>query len=114
MKSLSDAEPSHSQPSETTGAALTHTQDDSYVLLSRRKYDAESMDRAIIVVFFKFIWLHRVLLAACRIFFSCGMRTLGCGMWDLVPDQGLNPDPLPWEYRVLATGPPGEVPQLQF
>ena len=24
------------------------------------------------------------------------------------PDQGLNLDPLHWEYRVLATGPPGK------
>ena len=31
-----------------------------------------------------FIWLCQVLVAACGIF-SCGMRTLSCGMWDLVP-----------------------------
>ena len=24
------------------------------------------------------------------------------------PDQGWNPDPLPWECRVLAIGPPGK------
>ena len=29
-----------------------------------------------------------------------------CGLW--FPDQGLNPDPLHWECRVLATGPPGK------
>ena len=28
-------------------------------------------------------------------------------MWDLVPDQGLNPSPLHWKREVLATGPPG-------
>lgn len=27
----------------------------------------------------------------------------GGGMWDLVPCQGLNPDPLRWERGVLAT-----------
>ena len=31
-----------------------------------------------------FIWLQWVLVAACGIF-SCGMLTLSCGMWDLVP-----------------------------
>ena len=29
------------------------------------------------------IWLPRVLVAALRIF-SCNMKTLSCGMWDLV------------------------------
>ena len=29
---------------------------------------------------------------------------LNCGMQFL--DQGLNPGPLHWEYRALATGPP--------
>ena len=33
---------------------------------------------------------------------------LSCSMWDLVPDQGSNPDPLHWEHGVLATGPPGK------
>ena len=37
------------------------------------------------VAFLKmFIWLHQVLLAALGIF-SYSMRTLSCGMWDLVP-----------------------------
>ena len=38
-----------------------------------------------------FIWLgwvlaaaHGIFVAACWVF-SCGMRTLTCGMWDLVP-----------------------------
>jgi len=30
-----------------------------------------------------------------------------CSMWDLVPDEGLNPGPLHGERRVSATGPPG-------
>ena len=39
-----------------------------------------------------FIWLYQVLVAACRIF-SCNMRTLSCGMWDLlvVPWPGIKP-----------------------
>ena len=51
------------------------------------------------------IWLHRVLVAACRIF-SCGMWILSCCMLDLVPEQGLNFGSLHWKHRVLATGPP--------
>ena len=44
-----------------------------------------------------FIWLFRVLVAACRIFvvvygiFSCVLWTLSCGMWDLVPWSGIEP-----------------------
>ena len=26
----------------------------------------------------------------------------------MFPDQGWNPDLMHWEYRVLATGPPGK------
>ena len=33
-------------------------------------------------------------------------------MWDLVPNQGLNPGPLHWEHGPLATGPPGTSPNL--
>ena len=47
-----------------------------------------------------FIWLHRVLVAACGIF-SWGMR-------DPVPWPGIEPGPLHWERGVLATGPPGK------
>ena len=52
-----------------------------------------------------FIWLCQVLVVACGIF-SCGMRTLGCSMWDIVPWPG-NLGPLHWEHGVLATGAPG-------
>ena len=33
---------------------------------------------------------------------------------DLVPDQGLNPGPVHWEYRVLATGPSRKSPSVIF
>ena len=40
------------------------------------------------------IWLHQVLVAACRIFdLHCGMQILSCGMWDLVPWPGIKPRP---------------------
>ena len=42
--------------------------------------------------FLLFIWLRKVLVAACRIF-SCSMWTLSCGMWDLVPKPGIQPRP---------------------
>ena len=39
---------------------------------------------------------------------SCGMKTLICGMWDLVPGPGSNQGPLHWKLKVLATGPSGK------
>ena len=42
------------------------------------------------------------LVAACKIF--------SCGMWDLIPEKGLNLGPLHWELGVLAPGPPGKSP----
>ena len=39
--------------------------------------------------------------------FSCGMRSLHCSKWDLVPRSGIKSSPLHWEHRVLATGLPG-------
>ena len=30
-----------------------------------------------------------------------------CSMWDLFPDEGLNPRPLHWKHRVSTIGPPG-------
>ena len=45
-----------------------------------------------------FVWLCHVLVASSGIF-SCGMR-------DLFPDQGSNPDPLHQKCRVSAAGPP--------
>ena len=36
------------------------------------------------------------------------MPALHCGMWDGVPDQGVNPGPLHWECGVWASGPPGK------
>ena len=47
-----------------------------------------------------FIWLCWVLVVALRIF--C------CGMYDLIPWPGIEPWPLHWELRVLATGPLGK------
>ena len=36
---------------------------------------------------------------------ACGIFNLHWGMWDLVPWPGIEPSPLHWECRVLATGP---------
>ena len=46
--------------------------------------------------------------------FSCGMRTLSCSKWDLVPRSGIKSSPLHWEHRVLATGPPGRSRWTSF
>ena len=35
-------------------------------------------------------WAHRIFIAASGMF-SCSMRTLSCGMWDLVPSPGTEP-----------------------
>ena len=40
--------------------------------------------------------------------FSCSMWTVSYDMWDRVPWPGIQPRPLHWEHRVLATGPPGK------
>ena len=60
---------------------------------------------AIIFIFFFFlifIWLHWVLVVACRIFDLC------C----VLQEQGSNPGPLYWDCGVLATGPPSKSPSL--
>ena len=60
-----------------------------------------------------FIWLRWVLVAACRIF-SCGMRTLTCCVWNLVPLPGIEPGPPvlgAWSLNHWTTR---EVPPLAF
>ena len=64
-----------------------------------------------IYIFNLCIWPCWVLVAT-REIFSCSMKTLSCGIWDLVPDRGLNPGPLHWEQGVLAPGPPGKSLRL--
>ena len=54
-----------------------------------------------------FIWLHQVLVAACRIFPLQHVNSvLVCAIE--FPDQRLNSGPQPWECRVLATELPGK------
>ena len=61
----------------------------------------------LIFLFLKTTYLSRVLVAAWGIF-SCGMWTIRCSMWDLVPWPGIEQgNPLHWERGVLA-GPPGK------
>ena len=52
--------------------------------------------------FLIFIWLHWVLVVACRIFDLC------C----VLQEQGSNPGPLYWDCGVLATGQPSKSPSL--
>ena len=56
-----------------------------------------SIDPTSLPSFFKnfiygFIWLHQVSVEAWRIF-NCGVQTLNCSMWDLVPWLGIEPRP---------------------
>ena len=60
-----------------------------------------------------FIWLCRVLVAACGIF-SCGMQTLSCGMWDPAPRPGIEPGPPVLGARILSHWTTREVPSLLF
>ena len=72
----------------------------------------------IVFVFFLFLKKHLLIyLAVPSLNFAHGILdlhrstgTLSCGMWDLVPNQGLNLDPC-IESAVLATGPPGKFPE---
>ena len=59
---------------------------------------------------YSFIWLCWTLVAACRIF-SCGMQTLSCGMWDLVPWSGSEPGPPALGAQSLSNWTTREVPK---
>ena len=51
---------------------------------------------------------HWILVMAHRIFdLRCGMLTLSCSVWNLVPSPGIKPRPMHWKHGVLATGPQG-------
>ena len=62
---------------------------------------------------FIFIWLCQVLFVACRIF-SCGMQTLGCHIWDLVPWAGIEPRPPALGARSLSHWTTREVTALEL
>ena len=49
-----------------------------------REYCKQFYKQKVFILIFLFIWPRQVLVEACKIF-SCGVRTLSCGMWDLVP-----------------------------
>ena len=72
-----------------------------------------------------FIWLLCVLVAARGIFvegslveacgiFSCGMRTLSCSVWDLVPWPGIEPGPPALGAWSLSHWTTSEVPIYYF
>ena len=45
-----------------------------------------------------------------KIFVYLAALALSCGMWDLVPQPGI--ESRPWEWRAQVTGPPGKSLQL--
>ena len=61
-------------------------------------------------IFYLFIWLYWVIVLVCG-FFSCGMRTLSWGMWDLVAWPGITPSSTVWSVSHWNTG---EVPQNEI
>ena len=69
-----------------------------------------------IFILLLFIWLHRILVAARRIFSlhwqHVGSLVAACRIQFL--DQGLKPVPLHWELRVLATAPHQGRPPYPF
>ena len=65
------------------------------------------------IYFYLFIWPHQVSVEAHGIF-SCGMQTLSCGMWDLVPWPGIEPRPPALGVQSLSYWTTREVPGLCF
>ena len=59
------------------------------------------------ICFYLFIQLCQLLVAELRIF-SCGTKTLSCGLWYLVPWPEVEPRLPALGHGVLATGPPGK------
>ena len=53
-------------------------------------------------LFYLFNWLHHVLVVAHGIFnLCCGILTLSCGMWDLLPWPVIEPGPPAWGGQSL-------------
>ena len=83
---------------------LWHTHSYSFTAFSQLRYvlGVQQSDSTVhILLFFFFFFLIFIYLAA---------PGLGCGIQDLFPWPGIEPRPLQWEHRVLATGPPGQSP----
>ena len=68
---------------------------------SRALYSASPLSFSFLK--YLFIWLHQVLVAACK---------LNCSMWNLVPWPQTQPRPPFWMHRVLAVRPPENSPHL--
>ena len=58
-----------------------------------------------------FVWLCQVFVTSCGVF-SCGMRTLNCYMWDIVPWPGIEPSTLALGAQSFSQQTTREVPQL--
>jgi len=66
-----------------------------------------------IYLVYLFMWLHQVLVVACGIF-TCSVQTLSCGMWDLVPQPGIEPGPPPFGAQSPSHWPTRKVPIPQI
>ena len=56
---------------------------------------------------FTYIWGSGGIYTADTFYFQVRLFFFVCLFW-IFPEQGSNPGPLPWDWGVLATGPPGE------
>lgn len=90
-------------PAYTTRANGSSSPD----VLRPKKIETQATCVVLLKIFVLFIYLAALVLVVARWIFSRGM-------WDLVPDQGWDPSPLLWELGVLATGLPGQSPQVPF
>ena len=66
-----------------------------------------------ILIFYLFIWLCQVLVAAFWIF-NCVIQTFSCGMWDLVLQLGIEPGPpalgvQSFSHRTTTEFPPQSI-----
>ena len=55
---------------------------------------------------FKFIQFLKIFIFVLFIYFLWLCQVLNVVLWDLVPRPGIEPGPLNWECRVLASGAP--------
>ena len=87
-----------------------------YTVCSGSFIRAKTLVLFLIFITFLFIlsiWLHLILAVACGIF-NCGMPALSFGMWDLVPQLGIEPEPPALGAQNLSQWTTREVPRPWF
>ena len=62
----------------------------------------------------EWFWCGEGQIAYFLIYLFLAAPGLHCSMWDFIFRPEIEPGPLHWECRVLATGPPGKSPNIHF